>query len=239
MAADAGIRRQLDNPQGWNLYSYVQNNPLANYDPDGMAAIAVTFTNYRVGNPSGSPGRLPLGHAGIVTYDNSTGKTRYFEYGRYGQNGQGMVREPFASSNALPSVSFGSDGRPTDASVKSLLSFLSANAGGGTSVEAALFSGANANSMNQAADQAMAGGGSTSAPYSFMTNNCASFTENMLGSGGVSTAGPAIDVPGDVMGSLQSQDDASYSYDAASQSLGEGHAEPVRVTRDGMKADKK
>src|ERR1700675_5023225 len=35
MSADNGIDQDSHNPQSWNLYSYVRNNPLKYTDPDG------------------------------------------------------------------------------------------------------------------------------------------------------------------------------------------------------------
>ena len=34
--------RHLANPQKWNKYAYVINNPLANFDPDGMDDFRVS-----------------------------------------------------------------------------------------------------------------------------------------------------------------------------------------------------
>jgi RHS repeat-associated protein len=39
MSADNGEDQDMQNPQSWNLYSYVQNNPLTNTDPDGHDCI--------------------------------------------------------------------------------------------------------------------------------------------------------------------------------------------------------
>lgn len=39
-------RRTLANPQKWNKYSYVLNNPLSLTDPDGMEEISVQFRSY-------------------------------------------------------------------------------------------------------------------------------------------------------------------------------------------------
>ena len=35
------LRRNIENPQRWNLYTYVLNNPLRNIDPDGLADVDV------------------------------------------------------------------------------------------------------------------------------------------------------------------------------------------------------
>jgi hypothetical protein len=38
MSAEDGEDQDMQNPQSWNLYSYVQNNPLANTDPEDTTA---------------------------------------------------------------------------------------------------------------------------------------------------------------------------------------------------------
>ncbi len=41
MSADDGSDQDADNPQSWNLYSYVRNNPLKYTDPDGHDCIYI------------------------------------------------------------------------------------------------------------------------------------------------------------------------------------------------------
>src|ERR1700679_2031537 len=41
---------KLDNPQTLNLYSYVQNNPLSNFDDDGHATIEVKYNPLALGS---------------------------------------------------------------------------------------------------------------------------------------------------------------------------------------------
>ena len=48
MSADDGTDQVADNPQSWNLYSYVRNNPLRYTDPDGHDCIYFSSG----GNPS-------------------------------------------------------------------------------------------------------------------------------------------------------------------------------------------
>jgi RHS repeat-associated protein len=43
------LKRILPNPQRWNRYAYVINNPLVNFDPDGMDDFKV-FLNFLPGN---------------------------------------------------------------------------------------------------------------------------------------------------------------------------------------------
>ena len=38
--------KHLANPQKWNKYNYVLNNPLSNVDPDGMEEITITYRTF-------------------------------------------------------------------------------------------------------------------------------------------------------------------------------------------------
>jgi len=39
LSADSGEDQDVEDPQSWNLYSYVRNNPLTNSDPDGHDCV--------------------------------------------------------------------------------------------------------------------------------------------------------------------------------------------------------
>jgi RHS repeat-associated protein len=52
MSPDDGIDQDPDDPQSWNLYSYVRNNPLADIDPDGHACQTTTITRSFPGFPT-------------------------------------------------------------------------------------------------------------------------------------------------------------------------------------------
>src|SRR6185436_12215432 len=117
-ADPAGLKdNKFTDPQRWNLYSYALDNPLAYTDPDGLDALAVAFTDYKVGTPIGRLGNL--GHAGIVLIDKK-GHTTYYEYGRYDSAELGLVR-----SFPVPNLVMDKKGRPTSASLTKLLEFLS------------------------------------------------------------------------------------------------------------------
>jgi RHS repeat-associated protein len=63
MSPDDGSDQDPSAPQSWNLYSYVQNNPLSNTDPDGNDCVTQTRTSsttesvsVNTGNCSGNVG---------------------------------------------------------------------------------------------------------------------------------------------------------------------------------------
>jgi hypothetical protein len=75
-----------------------------------------------------------LGHGAVVAIDPATGKTRYFEFGRYNTNQCGEVR-----SRRIPNVKMGKDGLPTPDSLNSLYDYLSKNLGQGSHVSATYY----------------------------------------------------------------------------------------------------
>ena len=109
----SGTYRQRD-PIGFeggvNLYSY-GNNPVNWIDPLGLDAIRIIYVGYPV-DTGYRDIHLPLGHAAVITVDPCTGRTRYYEYGRYGGSYGRVMRR------SVPDVEIGSDGKPTDASLK-------------------------------------------------------------------------------------------------------------------------
>ena len=71
--------------------------------------------------------RLPyLGHAGIRFVEGKTGTTKYYEYGRYDPAAHGLVRK-----RRIPDMKISSDGRPSAASLKIVLTTISRFSGQG------------------------------------------------------------------------------------------------------------
>ncbi|MGE0084748.1 MAG: RHS repeat-associated core domain-containing protein [Desulfococcaceae bacterium] len=120
---------------GMNLYAYVQNNPVNYVDPYGTDAIYINYDHYPVSTPIG---KLPLGHGAVVAVDPSTGTTKYYEFGRYGDP-KGVVRG--APDIKVPNVIIGKDGLPTQESLNHLYDFLSHNFGHDVHVSPTLYVG--------------------------------------------------------------------------------------------------
>jgi len=187
-------------PQTWNRYSYVHGNPLGYIDPDGRDALAVTFVGYKVPTPFGPQ---PLGHSGITI--SKAGRTRYYEFGRYNPT-QVRYRGP------LPNLTLGSNGVPTQASLKHYLHALTVEAGKGNPIEAAYFVNDKADAMLKFADERLADA-SKQGTYSLAANNCATFCEDVLRAGGEKLDTSLVNTPGNVIQELQDVADFSLHYD--------------------------
>lgn len=103
----SGTALHVVNPQRWNQYAYVVNNPLFYVDPDGRDAIAVNFL-----------AEIPIGgHEGIIVV-HPDGSATYARFGPKGGNtsvGPGEVK-----TQNLGKVEFQPNGLPTDQSYKNL-----------------------------------------------------------------------------------------------------------------------
>ncbi len=75
MAADPGDDTELENPQTWNKYTYVRNNPLSFFDPDGEAtevhSQTVTYAT------TGSTAAEAMKNAGASHPDGFAGHTAF------------------------------------------------------------------------------------------------------------------------------------------------------------------
>jgi len=132
---DPGTGRFLsEDPIGFdggdaNLYRYVRANPQNLVDPTGLDAIQINFDWYPVDTGYGF--YMPLGHGAVISVDPTTGKTRYYEFGRYRDKKCGNVER-----RRVPNVVIGKDGLPTEESLNSLYDFVSKHYGKGSNVTA-------------------------------------------------------------------------------------------------------
>ena len=110
---DTGTLIHIMNPQRWNMYAYALNNPLTMTDPTGKDAAAINFSGMVAG----------LGHEGILSIS-PDGTAEYARFGPSEQTAAGGwgLSEPgqVQTSTALPTVQFGANGLPTDASMTAL-----------------------------------------------------------------------------------------------------------------------
>lgn len=117
-----------------------------------------------------------LGHAGVVIIDPKTGYTKYYEYGRYDSEGNGVVR-----TRTVPNVLIGENGRPTSESLEKLLKKISEVAGHGGRIEGAYVESDKVKEMMDYAKQRMQQNNDPNrTPYNLRSNNCGTFGCDVL-----------------------------------------------------------
>ena len=156
---------------GTNLYSYSHQDPVNLIDVTGEDAIFIHYDYYPVDTGLGF--KAPLGHAAVIAVDPATGRTKYYEYGRYGSS-FGRVRPV----SPIPDLVMGEDGRPTADSMKNLTNFLSKNIGKGSSVSYRYFDDADHRKVIDYAERMMRDRNRD--PYSVWTNNCKTFANDAI-----------------------------------------------------------
>ena len=148
-----------------NLFGYVANDPVNWVDSNGLDAIYINYDGYPINVGYGI--HLPLGHAAVVAVDPKTGKTKYYEYGRYGESDYGNVR-----NLPIPDLEIGADGSPTAESLAELYDYLSKHYGEGSKVSADYYKDTK---YQDVIDFAKSYGGRGRPTYDPLNNNCKTF----------------------------------------------------------------
>lgn len=137
----------------------------------------------RIRIPRGKSKVENLGHAGILFVEGSTGRTRYYEYGRYDPpRFLGWTRrQPVAD------VKIGKSGRPTKKTLERTLAQISLNAGDNGRIAGAyieLAAGAFLKMDGYASARVRANFDSKREPYSLLGNSCLHFMKHVAEAGG-------------------------------------------------------
>jgi hypothetical protein len=123
-----------------------------------------------------------IGHAGILLIEGSTGRTRYYEYGRYDSAQLGVARR-----QTVADVNMGKAGHPTKKSLERTLAEISAKAGqkgriAGAYIE--LSPSAFLKMDERAAARMRANRDPKREPYSLVSNSCLHFMKQVAEAGG-------------------------------------------------------
>lgn len=173
-------RWMVDDPKAekytnFTPYNYVLDNPGNAIDPNGEDAVFISYTDYKVSLPVlGKTGGL--GHGGVLIIDNKTGKTKYYEYGRYDKENKGLVR-----TLSVSNVKIGKDGKPTAESLTKVLAELSEKAGEGSKIKGAYVNSDEYDKMQKYAQGKMDENSDPNRKeYDLLTNNCGTFAEDVI-----------------------------------------------------------
>ena len=174
---DTATPLHLINPQRWNMYAYVLNNPLTYTDSDGRDAVAVGFSDLAGG----------AGHIAVVSVHRDGSAT----YGGFGPTGGGkpVWAGHVELQNLATKIAFDGSGKPTQESLKALAHELAGIEGqDASSVSLAYYktspqdTAAMDSYMEYAFDHYIRAGYGI---YEVTQNDCRDYARTTLGKGGV------------------------------------------------------
>ena len=159
-----------------SLYAYCKNDPVNMFDLDGKDGILIVFPDYKITVGSA---KIPyFGHAGVLLINNETGLTKYYEYGRYDDEGKGIVRNV-----PVPNVIIDPSGKPTKESLQRTLSSVS-RANHNNKIEGAYVTSDDFEAMNDYAQMRLNDNTNNNREsYPLWQNNCGTFAAETLGAG--------------------------------------------------------
>jgi hypothetical protein len=153
---------------------YALGDPVNVSDPLGQDAIVVVYEGYPV-DTGYFDIRLSLGHAAVIAVENESGRTRYYEYGRYGGDFGKVMRRN------IPDLKIGEDGLPTKDSLKNLYDYISKKYGKEYPVLAFYHPGADYQKVVAYAEKIK--NDPNREPYSIPFNTCYTFAEKAAEAG--------------------------------------------------------
>ncbi|MEZ6854809.1 hypothetical protein [Halodesulfovibrio aestuarii] len=125
-----------------------------------------------------------IGHAGVLLVDGKTGRTKYYEYGRYeNPDIPGITRKV-----SMPDCKL-IGGQISEKSLKKLLQFLSKKAGHGSSISGVVLRGNfYDNALAWLKQKVSENESPTKLPYNFLDNNCMTFVLELVNHLGLDSA---------------------------------------------------